>query len=227
MSEKRQNAGQNAELGIWEIAVLTLLRQGPMHPYQMRRLLKARHKDEILSLRHGSLYHAIGRLERAGRIVVEATSREGKRPERTTYRITEAGEVDLLDAVRKMIAVPRHEANDFMAAVSSLVHLEPGEARLRLEERCSYLGKMIAEREGALTLVRERVPRIHLVESEYLSAMQRAELEWARGLAKQIESGELNWDVEEILRGAAAELGAEKRSETDDGNPGKRNRGGR
>jgi DNA-binding PadR family transcriptional regulator len=215
------------ELGIWEIAVLTLLRQGPMHPYQMRRLLKARHKDEILSLRHGSLYHAIGRLERAGRIAVEATSREGKRPERTTYRITEAGEADLLDAVRKMIAVPRHEANDFMAAVSSLVHLEPGEARLRLEERCGYLEKMIATREGVLALVRERVPRIHLVESEYLLAMQRSELEWTRSLAKQIESGELNWDVEEILRAAGAELDEEKRSETDDGNPGKRNKDSR
>lgn len=227
MNEKRQNTGQNVELGIWEIAVLSLLRQGPMHPYQMRRLLKARHKDEILSLRHGSLYHAIGRLERAGRIAVEATGREGKRPERTTYRITEAGEVDLLDALRKMIAVPRHEANDFMAAVSSLVHLKPDEARLRLEERCGELEKMIAVREGALALVGERVPRIHLVESEYLLAMQRAELQWTRSLAKQIGSGELNWDVEEVLRTASAELDEEKRSETDDGNPGKRKRDGR
>jgi DNA-binding PadR family transcriptional regulator len=227
MNEKRQNPGQSAELGIWEIAVLTLLRQGPMHPYQMRRLLKSRHKDEILSLRHGSLYHSIGRLERAGRIAVEATSREGKRPERTTYRITEAGEVDLLGTLRKMIAVPRHEANDFMAAVSSLVHLEPEEARLRLEERCGELEKKIDERKRVLALVMERVPRIHLVESEYLLAMQRAELEWTRSLAKQIGSGELNWDVGEILRTAGAELDEENRSEGDDGNRGKRNRDGR
>jgi DNA-binding PadR family transcriptional regulator len=223
MKEKQQNP----ELGIWEIAVLTLLRQGPMHPYQMRRLLKLRNLDEILELRHGSLYHAIGRLERAGRIAVEATGREGKRPERTTYRITEAGEAELLTVLRKMIATPRHEASDFMAAMSFLVHLEPDEARQRLEERCGELEQKIGERERLLALVWKQVPKIHLVESEYLLAVQRAELEWTRRLAEQIRSGELNWNVEQILRAASAELdeasGGEKYG---DGNPGKRNRDG-
>ena len=203
----------NPELGMWEIAVLTLLRQGPMHPYQMRRLLKLRYLDEILELRHGSLYHAIGRLERAGRIAVEATEREGKRPERTTYRITEAGEAELLAALRKMIATPRHEASDFMAAMSFLVHLEPDEARQRLEERCRELEQKIGEREGLLALVWKQVPRIHLVESEYLLAMKRAELEWTRRLVEQIRSGELNWNVEQVLREAAAELAEADRGE--------------
>ena len=203
----------NPELGMWEIAVLTLLRQGPMHPYQMRRLLKLRYLDEILELRHGSLYHAIGRLERAGRIAVEATEREGKRPERTTYRITEAGEAELLTALRKMIATPRHEASDFMAAMSFLVHLEPDEARQRLQARCGELEQKIGEREGLLALVWKRVPRIHLVESEYLLAMQRAELEWTRRLAEQIRLGELNWNVEQVLRAAGAELEETDRSE--------------
>ena len=217
----------NPELGMWEIAVLTLLRQGPMHPYQMRRLLKLRYLDEILELRHGSLYHAIGRLERAGRIAVEATGREGKRPERTTYRITEAGEAELLAALRKMIATPRHEASDFMAAMSFLVHLEPDEARMRLEERCRELEKKIGEREGLLTLAWEGVPRIHLVESEYLLAMKRAELEWTRRLTEQIRSGELKWDVKQVLRAAGAELDEASGGERyEDGNPGKRNRDG-
>jgi len=193
------------ELGIWEIAVLTLLRQGPMHPYLMRRLLRKRHKDEVLALRPGSLYHAIGRLERSGLIAVEATGREGKRPERTVYGITPVGEEGLLEALRQMLAVPRHEASEFMAAMSFLVHLEPKEARALLEARCGELERKIHEREAVLTLVRASVPRIHLVESEYLLAVQRAELEWTRELAKQIGMGELDWDVEKILREAALE----------------------
>jgi DNA-binding PadR family transcriptional regulator len=68
------------ELGIWEIAVLALLREAPMHPYQMQRLLRDRHKDEILALKRGSLYHAIARVLRAGLIEIESTSREGRRP---------------------------------------------------------------------------------------------------------------------------------------------------
>jgi hypothetical protein len=94
-----------------------------------------------------------------------------------------------------------------MAAMSFLVHLEPEAAQARLRERCSALKKMIGEREAVLAQVREHVPRIHLVESEYLLAMQRAELEWTRRLAEQIGSGELSWDVGRILREAALEAG--------------------
>ena len=71
-------------LGIWEIAVLGTLRDAPMHPYQMQRLLRHRHKDEILALKRGSLYHAIGRLERAGRhsrFQPDARERLGRRTE--------------------------------------------------------------------------------------------------------------------------------------------------
>ena len=68
------------ELGIWEIAVLAFLREEPMHPYQMQSLLRLRHKDEILALKRGSLYHAIGRLVRDELITAKSTSRNGRPP---------------------------------------------------------------------------------------------------------------------------------------------------
>src|SRR5690606_40911038 len=94
----------------WEVAVLAFLRERPMHPYEMQRLLRERRKDELLALKRGSLYHAINRLARNGLIEVVGTSREGKRPERTTYRITPAGERELLETLREMVAEPRSEA---------------------------------------------------------------------------------------------------------------------
>ena len=54
------------EFSIWDVAVLAFLHEAPMHPYQMQQLLRLRHKDEILALKRGSLYHAIARLQRAG-----------------------------------------------------------------------------------------------------------------------------------------------------------------
>src|SRR5215472_10811392 len=106
------------ELGMWEIAVLALLREAPMHPYQMQRLLHLRHKDEILVLKRGSLYHAIGRLMRSGLIAVKGTGREGKRPERTTYRILPAGRDALMNTHRKIVATRRRESSEFMAGMS-------------------------------------------------------------------------------------------------------------
>src|SRR5213082_2812156 len=82
---------------LWELAVLSLLRERPMHPYEILRLLKERHKDDVLVLKRGSLYNAIRRLEGAQFIEALETTRNGRRPERTTYRLTEAGERGLTD----------------------------------------------------------------------------------------------------------------------------------
>jgi DNA-binding PadR family transcriptional regulator len=193
----------NIELGIWEIAVLALLREAPMHPYQMQRLLRLRHKDEILALKRGSLYHAIGRLTRDGLIEVEKTVRDGKRPERTSYRISPAGLSSFLDVLRKIVATPRRESSECMAAMSFLVHLNPKEASRLLSERGNNLGAEIAQFTAGLAEASAKVERINLIESEYFLAMLRAELAWVQGLEKEIREGSLTWDLKKILREAA------------------------
>ena len=95
--------------GLWELAVLALLRESPMHPYQMHKLFHERHKDEFLALKRGSLYHAIYRVERVGLIAVLRTGRTGKRPERTTYRITARGRTELVTWLRRMVGAPTME----------------------------------------------------------------------------------------------------------------------
>jgi DNA-binding PadR family transcriptional regulator len=192
------------EPGTWEIAVLALLREGPMHPYQMQRLLHLRHKDEILALKRGSLYHAIRRLAQSGLIDVEKTGREGKRPERTTYRITSAGSSAFLDVLRKIVATPVRESSECMVAMSFLVHLDPGEACRLLEERTRNLKAEIDGIAAGLRDAMARVARINLIESEYLLAMLKAERAWARALESEIREGTLTWDLKAILREAAA-----------------------
>jgi DNA-binding PadR family transcriptional regulator len=190
------------ELGIWEIAVLALLREAPMHPYQMQSLLRSRHKDEILALKRGSLYHAIGRLVRDALIAARSTQREGRRPERTTYGITAAGRKEFARVLRQIIAVPRRESSEFMAAMSFLVHLKPAEALPRLEERARFLAEEIAHRSAGIAAASRHVLRINLVESEYLIAMLKAELAWVRALVAEISAGKLAWDLKTVLKEA-------------------------
>ena len=188
--------------GIWEIAVLSLLREAPMHPYQMQHLLRLRHKDEILVLRRGSLYHAIARLMRTGFIAVERTGREGKRPERTTYRITPAGLSAFLEELRKIVATPRRESSEFMAALSFLVHLNPKEACRHLQERAQNLEVEITQRTAGVAAASAHVARINLIESDFLLAILKAELMWVGALEKEICSGKFTWDLKAILRNA-------------------------
>ena len=187
------------DIGIWEIAVLALLREAPMHPYRMQRLLRDRHKDEILALKRGSLYHAIGRLARDGLIEAAATGRDGRRPERTTYRITAAGQKGLTSALRQMISIPRRESSEFMAAMSFLVHIKPEDAIPHLEERCQHLEDEIERCSVGIRGASAWLERIHLIESEYLIAMLQAELKWVRKLVVDIRKSKLVWDLKKIL----------------------------
>src|SRR6516164_2293319 len=113
---------------LWALTVLCLLRWRPMHPYEMQRLIRQCHKDEFLDLKRGSLYHAIDRLQRAGLIEVVETSREGQRPERTIYRLTENGEREVFDWLRELLAKPAREPSQFLAALSFLPNLTPEDA---------------------------------------------------------------------------------------------------
>jgi DNA-binding PadR family transcriptional regulator len=170
-----------------------------MHPYEMQRLLRERHKDELLTLKRGSLYHAINRLARAGLIEAVSTERDGRRPERTTYGLTAEGARALGDSLREMVAIPGREASEFFAALSFLVYLDPGDAATQLEERARRLEQEI----DALTQTRQRlvarVERINLLEEEYLLAMRRAELRWLRTVVDDMRAGGFTWNLDEIL----------------------------
>lgn len=187
------------EFGLWELAVLCVLREGPMHPYEIQRLLRERHKAELLVLKPGSLYHAIRRLVGAGLIETVSTERKGRRPERTTYRITRDGHKAMLDWLRRMIAVPRREGSEFMTAVSFLVHLPPDEAARQLEQRATVLEAEVDQLGRTMSLLLPRVTRVNLLEEEYLQHLCRAELKWVRGIAAELRTGKLGWDVEQIL----------------------------
>jgi DNA-binding PadR family transcriptional regulator len=189
-----------ADFGLWELAVLAVLREHPLHPYEIQRLLKERRKDDVLVLKRGSLYHAISRLAAAGLIVEGETSRAGLRPERTTYALTAEGEAALGTALRELVAAPRAEASSFMGAMSFLIHLDPAAAATALEERLVALDREIADFDERIATVGRRIGRIHVVESEYARAMRVAEAKWARSLLADLRSGALTWDLKAILR---------------------------
>jgi DNA-binding PadR family transcriptional regulator len=185
---------------LWEVAVLALLREAPMHPYQMQRLLHDRHKDELLVLKRGSLYHAINRLVKEGLIKAVSSERDGRRPERTTYRISPEGRRELTRVLRQMVAAPRHESSEFMAAMSFLLFLNQEDAIARLEERAQGLEQNAQAIEAGMKAASAYVERINLIESEYLLAMRKAELKWVRDLIVELHSGALTWDLNEIIQ---------------------------
>ena len=205
MAIERQN--------LWQLVTLAFLREKPMHPYLIERLLRERHKDQLLVLKRGSLYHAIDRLLELALIEAEGTDRAGRRPERTTYRILPAGRRVLAEWIEQMVSKRAQENSGFMAALSFLVHLTPAVATSMLDQRVLHLNALIEEIESSLALVAGRVERVNLIESEYASAMLRAELAWVRGVADEMRSGGFDWDFASIVRKAHGAGRAERKQE--------------
>ena len=183
---------------LWALTVLSLLRERSMHPYEMQRLIRERHKDDLLDLRPGSLYHAVERLEKARLIEAVETTREGKRPERTTYRITEAGTDELLDWLRDWLARPGSDPNQYVAAVSHLPHLPADEVAGLLANRAMMLEAEIAAMTSMMNRVSSALPRLVMLEAELSLARLRADLAWTAGVIEDLRSGALRWDIEKL-----------------------------
>jgi DNA-binding PadR family transcriptional regulator len=184
---------------LWALTVLCLLREGPMHPYEMQRLIRERKKDEYLDLKRGSLYHAISRLQTAGLIEPVETHREGRRPERTIYRSTESGRLAVLTWLRELLARPLRETSPFFAAVSFLLHLSPEDVVAQLESRATLLEAEVDALDTKLRDLIPRIGRIILLEAEYTRAMRQAELTWVRSLIDDIRAGKETWSPEVLF----------------------------
>src|SRR5579872_3827487 len=189
------------------LAVLACLFERPMHPYEMATTLRERGKDQSIKLNYGSLYTVVEALQQHGLIVAQETEREGRRPERTVYRLTDAGRMELIDWVSELLSRPAKEFTRFEAGLSLAGVLPPEDVAALLHQRCDQLEMETSQIRSALRLVEQRgLKRVFVIESEYLLAMREAELAWTRKLADEITSGTLDGIAEwSALRAADEE----------------------
>ena len=175
------------------LAVMALLYERPMHPYEMVTLMRERGKHESVRLRYSSLYSVVSALEREGLILPRETVREGRRPERKIYEITGAGREEFLTWLRELLREPVKEYTQFAAGLSFLPGLPPEEAMALLEERVGRLEAETGEMRSRLDEETEQynLPRLFVVESEHELMLREAELEWVRGIIEDMETGEL------------------------------------
>src|SRR5215467_6935277 len=159
------------------LAVLRLLDERAMHPYEMHQLVRDRGTDLVIKVRAGSLYHTVERLHGLGLIEPVETGREGRRPERTVYAITEAGRDEFMTNLRDLLRSPAEEFPVFASALEMLAAVEPAVALRLLSQRALALdGELAGIEQVTGVLVKTGVGRINLIEAEYVRHMCQAEL---------------------------------------------------
>jgi len=186
------------------LAVLALLLERPMHPYEMAEVMRHRHMHGSIKLNYGSLYTVIEALVRDHLIAAQATERAGRRPARTVYALTDAGRRRLYDWLRELVAKPVKEYPRFAAGLRLFGRFPPAEAAALLEERSRYLERSTEQLRALMSDLRRpqgeqpAVPRFGLLQLEYDLAMQEAELAWLRRIVPEIRAGLIPWPQVEL-----------------------------
>ncbi len=176
------------------LTVLAFLSEQPRHPYDMQRLIRERHKD-FASGNPRALYHAVERLLRQGLIEPLETNREGRRPERTIFQITDQGRDELENWLHELLETPESEHSGFVAAISLMTCLDHGTALNGLQGRAVALQSAIAALDAGIKALQDdvKLPRLVILELEYTRNQKQAELEFVRGLTDDLASGRLSW----------------------------------
>lgn len=182
------------------MVVLGILNLEPMHPYAIQRRIKEWGKDKVVNVaQRAALYKTIGRLQEAGLVAVRETGRDQQYPERTVYEITGAGRTACTTWLSEMIATPRNEYPDFPAALSFLMLLGPDGARAELARRAMTLREQLAEMDAdAEQMTGMDLPRVVMLEDEYLRAVTEAELRWVEGVVGDLTAGTLTWSWDSL-----------------------------
>lgn len=180
------------------VQVLQLLDEQPMHAYRMQRLIAERHKDRIVNIaQRNSIYQTLDRLRREELIEVHRTERDPGRPERTVYRITQAGRTTFDAWLRAMLSTPAREFPEFPVALAALPSLTPELAIELLAGRVRALQEELTRADDeAATAERMGLPRLLFLEHDYLRALTEAELRWVEPVLDDLRAGRLTWDRE-------------------------------
>jgi DNA-binding PadR family transcriptional regulator len=195
MSEQRRDITNPLAL-----AVLALLFERPMHPYEIASLMRERAIHEAIKLNYGSLYTVVDLLLRSELIEAQSTAREGRRPERTVYRLTDAGRLKFEGWLRELLRTPAKEYTQFAAGLSFAAAVSPAELGELLEERAGRIEDELAQARTIFeALSAKGLPRLFMLESEHAVVLREAELGFVRELVAALRDGSLAFPTAEEL----------------------------
>ncbi|MGI5167455.1 PadR family transcriptional regulator [Spirillospora sp. CA-253888] len=177
------------------LTVLRMLCDAPMHPYEMQQQIRTRAYDQAVKLTHGALYNTVDRLAAGGLIEPMETSREGRRPERTVYAVTEKGRDAAQDRLADLLTKPGEEYPLIGTALALITLLSSHQTLVCLRSRAVALeARLVGEQTAFDALRRRNLERHLLLDQELKIAQLRTELDYVSSLIDDIGAGRLAWE---------------------------------
>ena len=168
-----------------ELAILGLLKERPMHGYQLSREL-GESLGGLWRVSYGSLYPTLRRLEREG--AVEAVPGDPAGPttarRKNVYRITEKGEKLFFELLQATPGDNSSEDARFRVRLAFFRYLSP-DTRIRLlDRRRAYLEDRLGTIEDSLRSTSEGVDDYTLALMEHGRSATESDIAWLEGLIR-------------------------------------------
>ena len=166
-----------------ELAILGLLKERPMHGYQLSREL-SESLGGFWRVSYGSLYPTLRRLEKHKEVEAVASEETTVGRRKQVYRITEVGEQAFLRLLQETPHDNQTEDQRFRVRLAFFRYLPP-ETRLRmLERRRAYLEDRLSTIKDSLRATRERVDDYTLALMEHGRSATESDIAWVDDLIK-------------------------------------------
>jgi DNA-binding PadR family transcriptional regulator len=160
-----------------ELAILSLIAEGPRHGYEIEQVIEARGMREWTEVGFSSIYYLLRKLEQDGLVEGQIERQTGRGPARKVYDITPAGEEALHSAVLDALSVPHPCYSPLQLGLANLPRLSQAETLAALRQ---YRDSLAARLEHVGATRESQQPLPYFVEAmfDHSITMIEAELKW-------------------------------------------------
>jgi DNA-binding PadR family transcriptional regulator len=176
-----------------ELALLTLLVEGPQHGYQLEQVIEGRGLREWTEIGFSSIYYLLNRMQAKGWVTSEILPEEGK-PARRVYRLTETGRAATTQAVAQRLAAPRLLSGDFMLGLANQFLIPPDERLAAMQMYRDHLMERYTDVERKWQQARATASPLAEVVNDLFDhslKMMAAELAWLDDWIQRNAPGEI------------------------------------
>ncbi|MDG0790610.1 helix-turn-helix transcriptional regulator [Cohnella ginsengisoli] len=174
-----------------KLLILGILMEKDRHPYEIRQTMINRSWNYAFRLRDGSLYYAVDQLRDRGLIeAVHIVPVPGEhRPDKTIYRITDAGRQEFDKLMYAQLGQPAYPQHPMMMAMPFLRHADQARVAEIAGQQLAACEERIASLEQVLAVKASGIPASALRMIEGMLAFGRAERDWMETIIGEARSG--------------------------------------
>ncbi|MGD2039468.1 MAG: PadR family transcriptional regulator [Anaerolineae bacterium] len=170
------------------LVILGLLRERPLYGYELKQIIEE-HMGDWTNIAFGSIYYALGKLADEGFAKQIAVEQEGRRPSRSIYQITEAGQAEFLRLLREVWAEVERHYYAIDVGLAFMDALPREEVERHLQGRIAQMESIVQHisEHKAEQLAQPEVPAQAAAVFDHSLAHFQAELDWTHDLLDSVQ----------------------------------------